>query len=131
MNDRPIALVPVLLCFLFGWAIWHQVPDRIKIDGLGGELVALLSSMDTEYADDYSHSGFNRIQVGMSEKEVLRVLGEPLVRCRPYMHTRSKHKAHIVSFEYSESPSSTNYRLRQVYMNQGIVEEKIGRIYLD
>ena len=67
----------------------------------------------------------------MTEKEVLEILGEPLTRWTPYRHANFPDKAHYVGLQYSESPSSTHYRLRQVYLDNGVVAEVIGYFYVD
>lgn len=131
MNRVLLLLMPTSLCALVALALWNEVPDRIKIDGVGGEVASLFVRMDTEYADGYSHSGFNRISIGMTEREVLSILGEPLQRWQPYKRTRFKEKANYVGLEYSRSPTSKNFRLREVYMDRGVVAEKIGYFYLD
>jgi len=78
---------------------------------------------DTVFADEYTDKGFLKINKGMTEKEVLEILGEPIVRWEP--------RDEIVGFQYSESPSSTHYRLRQVYLKDKIVVERIGYYYID
>ena len=106
--------------------------ERIKIDGISGELLSLHLRPDTKYSAGYSHEGFNMVTVGMSEKEVLEILGEPLVRWLPYDHSDDEEKENWVSFQYSESPSSSHYRLRQVLFNEkGTVEKKTGYYWVD
>ncbi|WP_192821069.1 hypothetical protein [Rufibacter sp. LB8] len=117
----------VLLTSLF----WGVTIDRIKIDGISGEVWELFLSTDTKYSDGYSHAGFNKIKVGMTEKEVKKILGEPLIRWTPYRFTSIQQKEHYIGFQYSQSPSDTHYRIRQVYLNNGTVAEVIGSFYVD
>jgi len=95
----------------------------------------MLRCTDTQYAVGYSHWGFNSIEVGMTEAEVLARLGEPLNRWAPYgSHSTRKRfpeKAHFVGLTYSRSPSSTHYRLRQVVLGHGVVAEIRGYFYVD
>jgi hypothetical protein len=108
---------------------------RIRIDGFLGEPFDLLGQTDTQYAAGYSHWAFSRIEIGMSEKKVLAILGEPLYRWRPYggrsTSKRFPEKAHFVGLAYSRSPSSTHYRLRQVNLDNGVVAEIRGYFYVD
>ena len=67
-------------------------------------------------------------QKGMTEKQVIEIIGEPLIRWQPYSY---KKKSHYVGLQYSESPSSSNYRLRQVYLEKGKVVEIISYYYID
>ncbi len=45
-------------------------------------LVVQFASFDTEYAVNYSESGFAQVQFGDTKEEVLRTLGQPLARVR-------------------------------------------------
>ncbi len=102
-----------------------------KIDGILGEILNRMFVTDTKYAIGYTDKGFKEIQIGMSEKDVLGILGEPLIRWSPYRNTKFKNKIHYIGFQYSESPSSSNYRLRQVNLKNNIVVEKHSEFYLD
>lgn len=108
---------------------------RIRIDGFLAEPFDLLGMTDTQYANGYTHRGFNRIEVGMTERDVIGILGEPLYRWSPYgarsVSKRFPTKAHYVALTYSRSPSSTHYRLRQVIFDRGEVAEIRGYFYVD
>ncbi len=103
----------------------------LRIDGYTGMLFSFLGHEDTQYANQYSHHKFLRIQIGMEEKEVISILGTPLSRWQPYKNTNYQNKTHFVGFEYSQSPSFTDYRLRQIYFDHGKVTEIIGYYYVD
>lgn len=107
----------------------------MMIDGVVGEPFDLLGCTDTQYAEGYTHWGFDRIEVGMTEDEVFAILGEPLYRWAPYggrsTSRRFPAKAHFVGLAYSRSPSSTHYRLRQVNLDNGVVAEIRGYFYVD
>lgn len=105
--------------------------ERIKIDGFDVEILDLLMLTDTKYSDNYSHQAFNEVNVGMSEKDVIKLLGEPLYRWHPYEVTSIAEKKHFVAFQYSQSPSDTHYRYRQIQFDKGIVAEKNGYFYID
>lgn len=68
----------------------------------------------------------------MTENEVLDILGEPIVRWFPFDKRGPEEKKNWVSFQYSESPGDTHYRLRQVLFNEkGIVTSKTGYFCVD
>jgi hypothetical protein len=106
--------------------------DRILIDGWSGEIWSVLRWPDTKYSNGYSHKGFNEVYIGMTENEVLDILGEPIVRWFPFDKRGPEEKKNWVSFQYSESPGDTHYRLRQVLFNEkGIVTSKTGYFCVD
>lgn len=129
MKKRKIYKV-LITVILLGF-LWNFRPERTRIDGLSGEIWNLMLATDTKYADGYTNKAFLSVEHGMSEKEVLEILGEPLMRFTPYQHSKFRDRAHFVALQYSESPSSTHYRLRQVYLNNGVVAEVIGYFYVD
>ena len=90
-----------------------------------------MTETDTKYSLGYSHSKFGQIKIGMTEKQVIEIIGEPLIRWQPYLYTSFSEKSHFAGLQYSESPSSTNYRLRQVYLDKGKVAKIISYYYLD
>jgi hypothetical protein len=104
--------------------------DIIKLDGISGEIWGLLTESNTKYSPDYSHHKFGQIKIGMTEKQVIEIIGEPIIRWQPYQYTNFREKIHYIGLQYSESPTGTNYRLRQVYLNNGKVAEIISYYYL-
>lgn len=105
------------------WGIKKIIPI-LSLDGYSSLAWHLLFPIeDTEYSDSYSHKKFLKIKKGMTEKEVIDILGEPLAIFPPTID--------IKAFQYSESPSSTHYRLRQVYFKDGIVSERVSYYYID
>ena len=105
--------------------------DRLRIEGFSGMFLNILFVSDTKYAEGYTDKRFNKINIGMSEKEVITILGEPILRWSPYVNTIFKEKAHFIGLEYSISPTDTHYHLRQIYLDNGKVAEIIGYFYLD
>lgn len=130
MNVRHYKIATISILLLLG-LLWGATSDRLKIDGLSGEIWDLIFTTDTKYANGYSDNRFNQIKIGMTEEEVLGILGAPLTRWSPYHYTRFQNKANFVGFQYSECPSDTHYRLRQIYFDNGIVAERIGYFYID
>jgi hypothetical protein len=125
-TSRYIILIPVIVMF----CLWWVRRDLIALDGFEGELFGLVFKTDTRYAAGYEHPKFRAIEIGMTEQQVIEILGEPLSRWCPYQFCDCD-KAHFVGFEYSESPSDTHYRLRQVYLDQGKVAEIRSEFYID
>jgi len=121
----------VTALLLAGITYYSYRKDVIAIDGIAGELLRVIAPPDTRYARHYTHSNFAKTRRGMTEQEVLKLLGEPLLRWQPYKYTMYRRKAHYIGLQYSESPASTHYRLRQVYLDRGKVAEVIAYYYLD
>jgi len=101
--------------------------DAIKLDGLSGEIFGLLIESDTQYSGKYSHKKFSKLRVGMTEEQVVNLIGEPLSKWQPY----TGEKSHYIGFVYSKSPSSTNYRYRLVNFEHGKVAEIVSYFYTD
>lgn len=126
-----LIVIPFMFLLVYAAFAW----TRIKIDGIMGEPFDLLGCTDTQYAEGYSHWRFDSIEVGMTEHDVIAILGEPLYRWAPYggrsTSKRFPEKAHFIGLVYSRSPSSTHYRLRQVNLDNGVVAEVRGYFYVD
>ena len=95
------------------------------------KVVTLILQTDTKYSSGYTDEKFESISIGMSEKQVLDILGEPLTRWRPYRNTKFQDKEHFVGLQYSESPGSGHYNLRQINLDNGKVAEIISYFYVD
>lgn len=95
------------------------------------KVVTLILQPDTKYSAGYTEEKFESISIGMSEKQVLDILGEPLTRWRPYRYTKFQDKEHFVGLQYSESPGSGHYNLRQINLDNGKVAEIISYFYID
>jgi hypothetical protein len=89
--------------------------------------VVFLFSFDTEYAPGYSESAFRTVNIGTTEEEVLRLLGEPLqVReTAPYIWWLYSDQAQP-NFE-TDGYASGNYT--RIWFNQaGLVERIFGQL---
>jgi hypothetical protein len=95
------------------------------------KVVTLILQPDTNYSSGYTDEKFESISIGMTEKQVLDILGEPLTRWRPYRNTKFQDKEHFVGLQYSESPGSGHYNLRQIYLDNGKVAEIKSYFYID
>jgi hypothetical protein len=118
---KAIFLTTIIISTL--WALKFTSPN-LKIEGYSGLICEIIwPGDDTKYAQGYSHEKFLSIKIGMTEKEVINILGEPLMRWEP--------EKQLLGLQYSDTPSSWNYHLRQVYLKDGFVKEVIGYFYID
>lgn len=138
MKSRRARILIAVLVVLTALFLGFEIPDRIKIDGPSVELTGLMTLMNTQYSEDYSHAGFRKIQVGMTEQQVLDILGEPLTRVGPYKKhpcgtTQCPGEGHFLSLVYSMPPNlrNTNYRARYVTLDDGAVVEIHGDFHAD
>ena len=68
-----------VLCILaVALPLFNMLIEESSLDGIDGLMLAALHGDHTIYAAGYSDSGFRRTFVGMSVKEVHRILGEPI-----------------------------------------------------
>lgn len=99
-------------------AVWAF--DTNPIVRLGG----VLCGEATSYSPGYSKMGWFRVRVGMTERQVTDLLGEPL---RTF--DRGTNNEH---WEYTScSGPSECYFLRMLYFKNGIVTEKRSNLYID
>lgn len=104
--------------------IFKFTSANLRIEGYSGMILEyLLPKHDTVFSENYTDEGFLKIKKGITEEEVIKILGEPLVRWIP--------EDNYLGLQYSLSKESTNYHLRQVYLSQGKVKEIIGYYYID
>ncbi len=134
-NVKRIGITITILVFLFLLSfppflmlLFETFPS---LDKSPGSVLELILHPDTKYSSGYSDKKFTSIQIGMTEQQVLEILGEPLTRWLPYQSTKFQDKKHLVGLQYSTSPSSTHYKLRQIFLNNGKVAEIISYFYID
>lgn len=124
-----ILLFPVVISGLYFYLNY----DRIHIDGLKAEIYCLTHGEDTRYSNEFSHNKFRQIEIGMTEKEVLDILGKPLTRFSYAEHfdKNTFEQGHLVGLKYSESPNSENYHLRIIHLDYGKVVRIMGELWYD
>jgi len=88
----------------------------------------LLLTDDTLYAPGYTDDHFNRIEVGMTEAEVLRRLGPPIDH--PY-HPTVAGESWDTGMRWTRSAHDSNYKCRVVIFRAGRVSEKHAEFYVD
>lgn len=110
--------------------IWNF--DRIKIDGFRPEMTSLLYGEDSRYSPNFSHHAFDKIKPGMTKKQVLELVGEPL---QIFPFTKDIYESTIpinqFAYKYCVTDSDTNYRLRIVYFKNDTVTEVLKEYYYD
>jgi hypothetical protein len=100
----------------FGLNIW-------LIDGLGGVLLGGMFHEDTEYAAEYSRSGWKEVNLGMTRERVKSLIGEPL--------DSWKNKDASIGARWSRSPGDTHFRCRVLTFTNGTVSNKHEEFYVD
>jgi outer membrane protein assembly factor BamE (lipoprotein component of BamABCDE complex) len=86
--------------------------------------IARLLGEATYYSSGYSRIAWIRLDVGMTEKQVTDLLGEPLRKFDE--GTNNEH------WEYTScSGPSEIYYLRKLYFKNGIVTRKLSDLYVD
>lgn len=113
------------LCVLIGvLSIALGAAHVLLLDGLHGCLFAFLWGHDTVYAQGYSGRRFRQVTRGMTEAEVIGLLGRPLEKTVGAEHG-------MTVWRYSRSREDDNYRMRSVAFSHGQVAETGHSFYLD
>lgn len=112
-----LTLILILFCM-------KQIIPNLKLNGYSGLLLnVLLLTDDTKYSENYTGRKFLKVKVGMSKNEVFKLIGKPLYE--------SEITDGTTRLQYSESPKDTHYRIRQVYLKNGKVIERLSEFYVD
>lgn len=95
----------------------------------------------TRYAPGYSDFRFRKIRVGMSENEVLCLVGEPLARtdmdkrhqeiCEEFGVEDKRTPTGLCRWEYSCAGDAYDYRIRGVFFSKGKVVRIEYSYYFD
>lgn len=118
---RKISIVIIILILALFTA--KQIFPILKLDGYSGLALSILNAEDTKYSVNYSSKKFLKIKNGMTKQEVIDILGDPITEWVP--------EDNINGLQYSESPKSTHYRLRQIYLKDNKVIDRISYYYID
>lgn len=104
----------------------------------GGVATYFLARLHTEYAPNYSHNKFKQVKVGMSEPEVLALIGEPFERTpdRSCWLVERGEECAVVSpkstWYYSQQDETdTDYFVRNLEMENGKVTRVVKSFYGD
>lgn len=133
MKRISISATIVLLLLLLTFPPFLKVlfENYPSLDKSPAKVLELFLQPDTKYSAGYTNEKFDSICIGMTEKQVLDIIGEPLSRWKPYQNTKFLDKEHFVGLQYSESNKSGHYNLRQIYLDSGKVVEIISYFYVD
>lgn len=101
---------------------YWMLESRSRSENILDELTFLVFGEDTEFAPGYSETSFRRVTPGMSRDEVQALLGAPL----PALTTPADS-----TMRYSFSPSSTHYRERTIYLENGRVRKTVANLFFD
>jgi hypothetical protein len=97
------------------------------LDGYGGWALSVLAQKeDTVYSPNYSDSGFRKIAVGMTEAEVVQLVGKPLE-----VYSVDKEGKQCTGWRFSRTTKGASYRMRSVLFSDGRVTEIFREFYLD
>lgn len=89
-------------------------------------LMFLYGNTDTEYASGYSRRGFNAIQAGMTQQEVVEILGQPLWK------NAMTEDGGFWGYSMQGSDKTANYFERTIgFDSNGKVNEIIKDLYID
>jgi hypothetical protein len=100
------------------FSIWLR-----SIDGISGNLLAILYPEDTEYAADYTDAGFRAVQPGMPRLKAYKLLGEPFDKW-------NNGSGEVVEW-WTRSPSDTHYRQRVIIFHGDSVAKKDSEYWVD
>ncbi|MDA3875425.1 MAG: hypothetical protein PF795_15870 [Kiritimatiellae bacterium] len=93
------------------------------IDGLEGVVWGTIFEEDTEYAEGYTGMRWRKLRVGMTDEQVISIIGEPL--------NTWTNKNSTVGMSWSQSPGDTHYRSRVLTFADGSVIRKHMEFYVD
>jgi hypothetical protein len=86
-----IAVVSLLVSGLYAAHLY-------LLDGLDGWLYSIAFDEDTVYSKGYSDGLFRRVDAGMSESDLLRLLHAPMAESWVYRSTAASNTSHTVGF---------------------------------
>jgi hypothetical protein len=115
------AIIYFVVAIIILWAAKFTSP-ALRVQGYSGLIFSKFWPGYTKYADGYSDEKFLSIKVGMSEAEVLRLLGEPVYRMEDGIGE--------MRLSYTAA-CECNYHVRQIYVRYGKVYEIDAYYFFD
>jgi hypothetical protein len=101
--------------------------ESYSVDGVAGIIGPFVAPEDTVYAPKYTLTGWKKVRIGMSQREVDAILGPAQLTYRVY----GRPDGADTGARWSYSPGDTNFRRRVLLFRKGIVVEKWSEYYLD
>jgi len=95
-----------------------------SLDGLVGLIFSHVGDT-TVYSKSYTDAAFRKVRIGMTESEVLGILGEPL---ETYT---IEHMPKATGMRWSKTPDDSSYAVRVIIFEEGKVKERISEYYID
>lgn len=115
-----VALLVILIMFMLRFGPYESAEDLI---------LATILWDDTAYSAKYSDSKFREITIGDTKRQVLELIGEPLIK---KTYPPDKHNDTQEYWWYSRSPSSNHYHQRLVvFSSNGVVQQIVREFYVD
>ena len=101
----------------------------MRLEGLTGTLFHLLTAGgDTVYASGFSDGRFLLVRNGMTDAQVIALLGEPLERYRPQV---GDDPSWDLGMRWSRSATDSHYSVRVVLFKKGRVADVRSEFYVD
>ena len=114
------------------------VGAQIVLSGMSEGYCIVWPSIGTAFAADYSERGFDRIKPGMTQVEVLQLIGQPLGKgfnSRPSPSGWDQWRRGDETWTYSQDSSARGgdwaWLSREVVFRQGVVVQTVRWIYYD
>jgi hypothetical protein len=129
-RKRNLTIPTIAVFLLLPVSILITPFNQDSLDGGENLLFRMAFKSDTEYSQGYTEKKFASIKHGMTEKQVLLILGKPLKRRNIYNYPKPGKESDIF-YEYSWSPANTHYRRRYIHFENGRVTQIQHYFYID
>lgn len=103
--------------------------NRIKLDGSKAEWCSFICGENSNYPSNYTHKNFRQIKIGMTQREVVGLVGEPL-QIWPYDYQNRK-VSEITGYKYCMDGLDTHHRNRVVLLKSDTVISITHNFYYD
>lgn len=127
---RSILLALGAIALLFALLNFTRALQLIRLEGVVGTIFHVVTGGgDTVYAAGFSEDRFLKIVIGMSESEVVTLLGEPLDRYHP--QAGNGPSIWNMGMRWSRSANDSDYSVRAILFKDGVVVDRLSEFYLD
>jgi hypothetical protein len=109
---------------------FSRAQQLLRLEGAAGTLFHVVTGGgDTIYAGGFTDVRFLQVREGMSESQVIALLGEPLERYRPRPNDGTQTRS--VGMRWSRSANDSHYSIRVVLFKDGRAVDRRSEFYLD